>query len=258
MPRADRERRSFVSGPFGPFALWLLLLVSASGCLPRDRFNKNCEWTGDTAVQLDLRNPRDAQHLVDDAQLAEELRVRYADFQHKAVGSEGHGGLLDGGRVARACQAKLDRLIADTHGVTTEDIDRARQHRDQTFDVGVILSFALVYVFGAMIMSRLLSRRLVYADRWFRASAAALASVGISSAGIQFFSLWATTAEMIRVGNDHIGGSRAARMPWNEHFGALFAGGMLLFWLAWLSRPSAARGDEDGVSVDGPRGVLLR
>ena len=241
-------------------SLSIVFLVSASGCLPRDRFNKSCEWTGDSAFQLDLQKPRDQQHLIQDAQLAEELRVRYADFKHKeATGYEGHGGLLDGGQFGNDCQAKLDRLIARTHGVTAQQIADARKHRDQRFDVAVVLSFAALYVLGARWACRLLCRRYAHNKQVF-AVATVVTAVGFSSVGVQLLILWATTAEMVRVGNDHLGQGRGTLIPSLHHIGELFVAGFVLFLLAGLFqyRRGISSDGEILAGDAGPHGILLR
>src|SRR5438105_2336186 len=121
---------------------WLVVLACASGCIDRARQNPNCEWTRDLTFPLDLTNPQNRQHLIADAQLAEELAVRYADTEHKRqFGYGGHGGLIEHGRVFRGCLGKMIAVIERTHGVTHEQIDRARAERDRRFDAAVMLAF---------------------------------------------------------------------------------------------------------------------
>ena len=55
--------------------------VTCPGCIPRDRVNTNCEWSGDSSFAFDASNAGHRQHLVEDAQLAEELGIRYADAE---------------------------------------------------------------------------------------------------------------------------------------------------------------------------------
>jgi hypothetical protein len=58
---------------------WLLVLVVTSGgigatyvrcpgCIDRNRVNKTCEWSGDTAFPIDPENAAYQKHLVADAQ----------------------------------------------------------------------------------------------------------------------------------------------------------------------------------------------
>ena len=71
---------------------WLLFLVVTSGgigatdvrcpgCIDRNRVNKTCEWSGDTAFPIDRENAAHQKHLVADAQRVEELAIRYADAE---------------------------------------------------------------------------------------------------------------------------------------------------------------------------------
>jgi hypothetical protein len=220
-------------------SLWIFVAVCASGCLPRERFNKNCEWTSDSIRALDTQNPRDYRHLVEDAQLAEELRVRYADFKHKEpFGYEGHGGLLEQGKVGDDCQAKLDTMIQKSHHVTAQQIEHARKHRDPRFDLAVLLSFSTLYAFCAFWMCRPLVSRFAH-ERVAMMIAAAFGAIATSAAGVQLMVLWATMAEMLRVGNDHLGPRRGALIPWIHQLGPLFIAGMLIFCLAvafWYRR----------------------
>jgi hypothetical protein len=142
--------------------LWpfILSLVCASGCLPRERFNKNCEWTLDASRRLDLNDPRDREHLIQDAQLAEELATRYSDFKAKQVtGYEGHGGYLeqDGSRPAAGtdCSARSNASIASHHNRLPKPADIVTGR----FDLAVILSFAVFYVLATRWVCRSLARR---------------------------------------------------------------------------------------------------
>jgi hypothetical protein len=142
-------------------APWLLLLVGMScgigatyvgcpGCIERDRVNSTCEWTGDTTFPLDAQNRAHQQHLIADAQLAEDLAVRFADAEHKRLSSyPGHGGLIDNGRVVKECMARLFATIENDHFVTSEQIQVARGQRNRAFDVAVGLWFLPLYSFGA-------------------------------------------------------------------------------------------------------------
>jgi PIN domain len=137
----------------------------------------------------------------------------------------------------------------------------ARLARDWRFDGAVIVSFAVLYLLGAILMCGMLVRR--YADRgasvWV--VAVVLSFVAVTLIGIQLLALWSMTAEMIRLGNDHMGASRAAKSPWfdpwHRHFGALFIPGVLVFWIvAWL-RSSLGRQGQGSSEAGGPQGVVL-
>src|SRR4029453_15417994 len=178
----------------------MLLLVSATGCLPRDRFNKNCEWSGDASRPLDLSDARDREHLGVDAQLAEELGMRYSDFKHKELsGYEGHGGYLQNGQVTRDCMNRMFAAVERAHGVTREQILEARFYRDWRFDLTVLLSFVVFYVVGSAGVGRLLAQLIGHHGSRFWVLAVGVSSIVVALLGIELLGAWATTAEMIRV-----------------------------------------------------------
>jgi hypothetical protein len=94
------------------------------------RTKARCEWTGDTARRLDPAKPADWQHLVLDAQLAEELATRYADAENLRLhGVEAHGGLIENDAVLRGCMSGMFAAIQNDHGVTADQIQTARKQR---------------------------------------------------------------------------------------------------------------------------------
>jgi hypothetical protein len=234
--------------------------VTCPGCLDRDRMNKACEWTGDTSFPIDSRNSAQHKHLVSDAQLAEELAIRYADLEFgRRFGVEHHGGLLEGGRIRNECLARMFGAIEAMHGVTAEQVQAARGQRNWIFDGAVAVLFLPIYVLGSIAASRWLSRRLSTHDRLVRLIAAGIASVAFSVLGLQFLRLWGAVWETIRVGNGHMTSMRAASQTrWMHHVDGQLLVAILLFWLVALccSRVWAAEvaGDED----QRPYGAILR
>jgi hypothetical protein len=237
-----------------------LILVCATGCLPRDRFNKNCEWRGDATGRLNLSVARDREHLAVDAQLAEELAQRYSDFKHKEVsGYEGHGGYLQNGQVTRGCMDKMFGEIERAHGVTREQILEARVYRDWRFDLAVLLSFIVFYVIGSAAMCRMLARSIGHHGFRVWVLAVGVSAIVVALLGIELLGVWATVAEMIRVGNDHIGASRAAKSPWfnpwARYFGELLIAGSLVFsTIAWLR---GAKWKDKAPQARGPQPITL-
>jgi hypothetical protein len=145
-------------------ALWTTgvatLYVRCPGCLDRARENRACEWTGDTAARLDRLRAADWEHLVLDAQLAEELATRYADAVRLNInGVEGHGGLIEGGAVVRGCMTRMVAAIYNNHGVAEDQILAARAQRNGVYDAVVLTLFLPLYCFGAALVHRRLRRR---------------------------------------------------------------------------------------------------
>ncbi len=256
------------------FAPWLLLLVAMSGglaatyarcpgCIDRDRVNRTCEWTGDTPFPLDSQNPAHQQHLIADAQLAEELAVRYADAekQRRVGGTACCGGLLDHGRVRNDCMAHLVDTIEKSHAVTAEQVQVARGQRNRTFDLAVGLLFFPLYSFGVTIACHRLRLRFSSDQRSVQLVATGLASVAVSLLGLPFGQLWLMVWEAVRVGNGHMSTFRAASYdPWpHEYLGVLFAAGVLQFWLiALLGCRTVLNNGHISADVRGADGILLR
>jgi hypothetical protein len=152
--------------------------VQCPGCIVRDRINTSCEWTGDTVFTLDPRNVGHQRHLVEDAQLVEELGIRYADAEFgRRFGVEHHGGLLENGRVRGECLARMFKAIENNHGVTSEQIRLARGQRNPVYDLAVGLLFLPLYSLGAAIACRRLGRRFSSNERHVRLVATGLASM---------------------------------------------------------------------------------
>jgi hypothetical protein len=250
-------------------APWLLLLVGMSGgiaatyvgcpgCIERDRVNSTCEWTGDTKFPLDSQTPSHQQHLIKDAQLAEDLAVRYADTEHKRLTSYmGHGGLIDNGRVVKECMARLFTTIENDHFVTSVQVQVARGQRNRAFDLAVGLLFLPLYFVGATAACRRVWRRFSSHQRHVGLVAMSLVSFAVSFLGLLLGQLWFTAWELVRIGNDHFGGNRAAPNLWGEHAGEMFIAGVLLFWFIAMLRFWA---HDEPTSIDSvvPAGIVLR
>ena len=233
--------------------------VTCPGCIDRTRINSACEWTGDTAFGIDPRHAAHQKHLVSDAHIAEELAIRHADAEAgRRFGVEGHGGLIDGGRLTRECLSRMLHAIENNHGVRSEQVRLARGQRNWPFDVAVSLLFLPLYLLGAIAASRWLSRRFPSDERIARLVAMGTASVAVSFLGLQCLQLWGTAWEMVRVGNDHISSIRAASQNgWMHHVDGQLIGGILLFWIVALCC-SRVRPVEHLAEDRCPHGALLR
>lgn len=214
----------------------LLSALSLSACLPRDRLNVNCEWTEGDRQPLDLRGNSHQQHLSQDVDIAIEVVIRSADAEHgRRYGYSAHGGYVDGGRFRDSCRDKLFAAIADVHGLTLEQVRNARvtRTRDWRIVLMVALPFVALYYLGAVTLCRIWTRRFSPDERRQRFVAFVITSVAASIAGVQLAVLWFNIAEMIRVGNDHLGQTRAFPTS-SRYLAVMFSIGVTLFWFAAL------------------------
>ena len=221
---------------FGFGLVGLLTCLSLPACLPRERLNVNCEWTERDPRALNLGATSDQRHLNQDLDIAIEVIIRSADAEHgRRYGYIGHGGYVDGGGFRNECREKVFAAIANVHGLTPEQVRNARLTRRRDWRITFIAAvpFAVLYYLGALMLCRIWTTRFSSDERWQRVVAFATSAVAASIAGVQLAMLWFNVAEMLRIGNDHLGETRAfpTTLP---YLLAMFLTGLLLFWLAAL------------------------
>ena len=218
-----------------PAAIGVAFAERCPSCLDRGRVNKRCEWTGDAAFPIDWNKPAHRQHLIHDAQLAEDLAIRHADAEfNRLYGYEAHGGLIDNGRVVRECMARLVDAIEANHAVTPEQVTIARGQHNLWFDLATACSFVPIYFWGALAVCRRLFRRFAADPPPVRWLAAGLASVVVTFLGLQVGQLWGSVWQAVRVRNGHMSPFRAAiHTLWaHQHVGVLCVVGVALFFVA--------------------------
>ena len=216
----------------------LLTCLSLPACLPRDRLNVNGEWTERDRRALDLRTSSDQQHLNQDIDIAIEVIIRSADAEHgRRYGYSAHGGYVDGGRFRNECREKVFAAIADVHGLTFEQVRNASVTRTYDWRIALIAAvpFAALYYIGAVMLCRMWTARFSPDEQRQRFVAFAITSVAASIAGVQLAILWFNIAEMLRIGNDHLG-QMSAFPTSSPYLLAMFLAGLLLFSLAALQQ----------------------
>lgn len=229
MKTSQRRRRVYF---LVPISLLTSLLLTA--CMPRDRLNVHCEWTERDAVALDLKETSDRQHLNQDVDIAIEVIMRSADAEHgRRYGYNAHGGYVEGGRFRDECREKVFASIANGHGLTLEQVHNARATRTRDWRIAAIAAvpFAALYYFGAVMLCRMWTTRFSPDEHRQRFVAFAITSVAASIAGVQLAVLWFNIAEMVRIGNDHLGQTRAFPTSAPYLLG-MFVAGLLLFSFA--------------------------
>ncbi len=197
----------------------VMLVIGVAGCAAVGRRNSDCSWPqeGHLAI-LDLGVVADRRHLANDALVAEDLAIRYADGMSGP--RSGHFRGRDSYRAAReGCMNKLFAMVGHDHGVNIDRVRHGVRHRSGLFDALVLLSFATLYFRAA---SRVASR-VVHGSSGSLPSmiiAALFASMMLGIVGFLTGAVWSGVAETIRVGNGHVS-YRVNRIPWRQHPGAL-------------------------------------
>src|SRR5688572_26396758 len=93
-------------------SLSMALLGLSVACSGRERVNTNCQWVHDTTFQIDLTDRTHQTHLRYDADLMEDLAIRYADANPGRVARFGWAETRD------ACMTKLFPVVGNYHGVS--------------------------------------------------------------------------------------------------------------------------------------------
>ncbi|MPZ19396.1 MAG: hypothetical protein GEV06_15990 [Luteitalea sp.] len=166
-----------------------------------------------------------------DAESAETIAIHYADVVAPArqEGWEAYG------QTRNQCMAFLFGTVSRIHAVDIALVRAYATRRNDPFDVMVLVSFAVVYAFGAYVLAGFVTHRFAV-DEW-RAAAVALTilSLGAAMAALMALHVWASLAESLRLGSGHLS-YRAERLPLHQQGISLFAAGVGLFWLISVLR----------------------
>jgi hypothetical protein len=214
------------------------LFVACLSCVPRQRLNDTCTWTGDAPAALDLRRTADARHLETDVELAEELGVRYGDSFRPQQG------IVVSIERRAACTDTLFAEIARIHGVRPADIQQARGHRNLAYDLTiVILPMALLGMALTDFAARRIYRRFPDRDEDLPRLVATVAAIVVLTLGwYQIGSIWSFVAESYRLRDGHVS-YRAFYVPWSHHVIVVLTCGVTLF--ALVARGRYRRLDAD-------------
>ena len=240
-----------------PTCVSLVLCAGLAACTHSDRnASAVCEWRPDRPSASASRVAADPRQLTADAERAEDVAIRYADVTRGT-----HSGHFDGfhayERVRDSCKAALFGAVANSYGVSSEQVHASLLRRPLSIDVAVIVSFALLYCLGAYPLARRLHRA-IPAEGRRGAVAAVLATVTtslvVSATALAIGEVYFTSIEALRLHDDHLS-YRADRVPWIHHRPSLFLSGVVMFWLIaglrylgsepadeappWIRRPAA-------------------
>ena len=208
----------------GLLTISLLTLAFLAGCTRPSQPGIGCEWH---EYQGEKRPHRE------DAEIAEDTAIRYADA---------HAGLRTGRyegpelyvATREKCMEVLFAAIAKNHGVPLEKVRQASFERPVLFNACVILAFTLLYGLVAIVIARMVRRRVELEDGVSIVMTVSLiASLLVSGAGAMAGDIWSISAETYRLGNGHLS-YRTNQVPWIRCRLWFFFGGLAIYWLiAW-------------------------
>jgi hypothetical protein len=214
----------------------MMYLVFAQCCERRETRNADCRWVPENPLHAATE-----YHLSADAEVAEDLAIRYADS---------HYGLHTTNYVSNdvyvdarhACMQSLFQQIAKQHGVGLERVSGALGHNRGRVDIAVNLPFAVLYVAAVLLVSRSIANK--YPAReygWITTAMIALVfSVVVAVLGCFVAELSAGTLEASRLGNGHLS-YRDQRVWPVAHRGVLFTAEIIVFWGLFLGGPGRRR-----------------
>ena len=221
----------------------IFVLLATSGCVRRDGRNSDCKWPAEIVSRA-----TDARHLSADAEFAEDLAIRYADTHYGLqtpyyVSGEVYAGARD------RCMGALFEQIAKEHGVPVAQVSSSLGRNRAPIDLAVILPFMVLYCFAALAVARMIWRRYPPMEQGWIAGAIMVLflSLVFAAGSTMLGEVWCGIAESLRIGNGHMS-YRAQRLWWGRHRTEMFAGALVIFWLAAVRGARHMRANDSLVS----------
>lgn len=200
-----------------------------TGC--SNGLNANCEWPEESARVLRVHDESDAEHLLRDVELAEELSIRFGDERWSP------GPARQRGRDEQ-CLAPLFQRITALHTLPLPDVVSARERiGDRGMNLAVNVPVGLVVGLLAVFLLRRIERRFsVLEEPLAVAGATVVSAVLIAGVTVATGRLWEAVFETIRLGNGHLS-YRGLRLPWTQHaieFAAIATATFVVFSIAYF------------------------
>lgn len=188
----------------------IVAVVLLAGCIDSSRVNDSCTWTDTVARRLDLGRRSDREHLRQDAEIANELMVRFGDAHIR------HNPQIQRPFRDRCIAATVDSIVA-RHGVTPADFHAAERARIWWADFLVVfLPMGILAVAVMDFATRRVCRNFEPEDR-----AIALVSIVVLTPVVALLALgvanfWSFAVEGYRLRNGHVS-NRAFLIPVVTH-----------------------------------------
>lgn len=209
-------------------AVFALLLV-LGGCIDSTRVNDTCTWSDPISRRLDLTRQPDREHLRADAEIANELMVRYGDAHGP------HRPDLQRPYRERCMSATMDNITA-RHGVTRAQFAVAERARIWWADL--LLVFLPMAVLGGA-AADYVARRVCLSfdpeDRAIATISVIVLSLMVAGVTLGVTNFWAFSVEAWRLRNGHVS-NRAFLIPIVTHAWACVIAAVALCLTAGLLR----------------------
>jgi len=216
----------------------VVLLLGTGGCVRRDGRNSDCKWPAET-----VHHAATARHLSADAEFAEDLAIRYADTYH-GLRTPYYLSGEDYVAARNRCMGALFQQVAKEHGVPVEQVSNSLGRNRVYIDLAESLPFVLLYYFAAVAITRTNWRRYSPEEHcWTPGIIMALfLSLVVAAVGTMLGEVWCAIAEGYRIDNSHMS-YRFERLLWARHRTELFAGLLVVFWVAGTAAARHTRRD---------------
>lgn len=199
----------------------LALMLSVAGCIDRARVNDSCTWSDRVAGPLDLATGAGREHLRADAEIANELMVRYGDAHVR------HRPDLQRPYREQCMRDMIDSIIA-RHGVTRAEFVAAERDRVWWADLLVVfLPMAVLAAIATAFITRRICRSFDPEDRVVAAVTAAMLALLATGLTLAVTNVWAFSVEGWRLNDGHLS-NRAFLIPIVTHPWICTAGAALI------------------------------
>lgn len=209
-------------------ALFAIPIVLA-GCIDSTRVNDTCTWSDAISSRLDLTRRGDREHLRADAEIANELMVRYGDVHGP------HRPDLERPYREQCMTAMIDSITV-RHGITRAQF--AIAERDRIWWADVLLVFLPMVLFGAAgadYVTRRICRSFDPEDRAVAAIAVIVLMLLVAALTLGVTNFWSFSVEGWRLRNGHVS-NRAFLIPIVTHAWACVIAAVVLSLTVGLLR----------------------
>jgi hypothetical protein len=212
------------------------LILFTRGARPVDHpVSSTCTWVEDSSRPLNLENRADRGHLRDDAVIAEDVAIRWADTHFHL--------LPEWSARQNECMEALFDGVAKQHGVDVTVVRQYSVKRDVVLDSSVVLSLGALYAVVAFIFAGRIRSRFPTGEPGYWVMAPTMA-IGICLAGVMIGILWSIVIDEVRLGSGHLS-YRMDRILFRQHWAMLFVCGVAIFLVISLVRARLKADDYD-------------